>query len=104
MATMRKINDRFGEFEGHISYFSPNGCSLGKPDCPYMKGFICDVYNAKDKGSVCCYYSNSDFDEMSFDDSVNVVDMFRCCWLPSWVKNGFREVKFYDGVLHGEVF
>ena len=86
-------------FGGIVVSFSPEGGSFGKPDCPYLKGFPCRAFIAKDKGSVCCYYSNSG--EESYDDNCEV-DVFRCCWLPSWVKNGFHEAKFYNGVLHGE--
>ena len=94
----------FSLCSGSVRVFSPiRNFSGGKnfPLCPYMKGRPCGVFNFRDKSSGCCHYSNSD--QLSFDDSdADYVVMFRCCWLPSWVKNGFREAKFYRGVLHGE--
>jgi hypothetical protein len=84
---------RNSDWEGFVVVsFSPVGCPLGKPDCPYLKGlkgFPCGVFNFKDKESVCCYC-----------DDKNVYH--RCCWLPSDVKDGFRVVKFYAGRLHGD--
>lgn len=74
-------------YSGSIKYFSSLGDSVfGKPDCAFLKGCPCGNFNFKDRGSVCCYYGSD--------------GMCRCSMLPSWVKNGFREVRFYSGVLH----
>ena len=88
-----------------VKTFAPIGnFSVGKnfPLCPYMKA-PCGAFVFKDRGSVCCCYSNSS--QESYDD-VPTVSVYRCCFLPSWVKDGFHEAKFYDGVLHvdGERF
>lgn len=86
-----------------FSPISPFPVPFGKrlPSCPYMEGYLCGAFDFRFKSSVCCNYSNSF--QLSYDD-VDSVDVYRCCWLPSWVKNGFHEAKFYNGVLHGERF
>ena len=59
------------------------------PDCPYMKGFSCRSFEFYSKRPVCSGY----------DDETG--ELFRCCWLPSWVKDGYHDAVFYDGKLHG---
>jgi hypothetical protein len=74
-------------YSGPVKYFSSLGDgAFGKPDCAYLKGCPCGNFILKDRGSVCCYYGSD--------------GMYRCSLLPSWVKNGFHEVKFYNGALH----
>jgi hypothetical protein len=94
-----KNNSKF--FRCSVKIFAPiRNFSVGKnfPACPYMKA-PCGEFSSKDKSSVCCSFSNSSQENYDF---VLTVSVYRCCWLPSWVKDGFHEAKFCGGVLHGD--
>ena len=57
------------------------------PDCPYMKGFPCRSFKFYFERPVC----------MGFDGAGK---LFRCCWLPSCVTDGYHDAVFYGGKLH----
>jgi hypothetical protein len=55
---------------------------LGRaPDCPYF-GLACRNFYVNLASGLCC--------------DVNS----RCCWLPSWVKDGYHLAVLRGGVLH----
>jgi len=54
-----------------VKSFSPmsNGYPVGKPDCVFLSGYPCGVFDSCRECSVCCFHINGGF--------------CRCCMLPS---------------------
>lgn len=60
---------------------------IGKiPNCPYMR-LGCRRYDSVLKRAICQGHGNQ------YSESV------RCCWLPSWVKDGFHVAVLSGGHL-----
>ena len=57
------------------------------PNCPYVN-LPCKSFDFHFKRPVCSGYDNE------------TGKLFRCCYLPSYVKDGYHDAVYYDGKLH----